>query len=194
MAIIQDIRKLREETGVGMMDCKAALEASNGDVEAAKIYLRKQGIQKAGNRGHKIASEGVIGTYNHTGGRICAMIEINSETDFVSRSDEFQNFAHDLAIHVAAVNPRWIRREDVPQNIIDAEKDILSVGLENKPEDLRDKIVDGRMNKFFKENCLLEQQFVKDQKITIQDLYNDLAMKLKEKIVIKRFSRFEVGE
>jgi elongation factor Ts len=194
MGIIEDIKKLREETGVGMLDCKAALEASGGDVEKAKVHLRKQGIQKAGNRGHKVASEGIVGTYNHTGGRICVMVEVNCETDFVARGDDFQNFAHDLAMHIAAVNPKWIRREDVPQSIIDTEKEIMLSGLENKPENIRGKIVDGKINKFFKDNCLLEQQFVKDQNMTIQDLYDDLVMKIKEKIVVKRFSRFEVGE
>jgi elongation factor Ts len=193
MGIIDDIKKLREETGVGMMDCKAALETSNGDVEAAKIHLRKQGIQKAGSRGHKVASEGLIGTYNHTGGRICVMVEVNCETDFVARGDDFQTFARDLAMHIAAVNPRWITRKDIPQSVLDTEKDILSVGLEKKPQAIRQKIIDGKINKFFKENCLMEQMFVKDQKVTIQDLYDDLVMKLKEKIVIKRFSRFEVG-
>ena len=194
MGIIDDIKKLREETGVGMMDCKKALEACENDVEAAKVYLRKQGIQKAGDRGHKVASEGIIGTYNHTGGRICVMVEVNCETDFVARGDDFQTFAHELAMHIAAVNPKWIVRDDVPQEVIDTEKEIMAVGLENKPENIREKIVDGKINKFFKENCLMEQPFVKDQKLTIQDLYDDLVMKLKEKIVIKRFSRFEVGE
>ena len=193
MGTINDIKKLREETGVGMMDCKAALAASNGDVEAAKTYLRKQGIQKAGSRGHKTASEGLIGTYNHTGGRICVMVEVNCETDFVARGDDFKGFTRDLAMHIAAVNPRWISRENVPQSVVDAEKDILSAGLENKPEAIREKILDGKISKFFKDNCLVEQPFVKDQKLTIQDLYDDLVMKLKEKIVIKRFSRFEVG-
>ena len=194
MGIIDDIKKLREETGVGMMDCKKALEACENDVEAAKVYLRKQGIQKAGDRGHKVASEGIIGTYNHTGGRICVMVEVNCETDFVARGDDFQTFAHVLAMHIAAVNPKWIVRDDVPQEVIDTEKEIMAVGLENKPENIREKIVDGKINKFFKESCLMEQPFVKDQKLTIQDLYDDLVMKLKEKIVIKRFSRFEVGE
>ena len=193
MAIVNDIKKLREETGVGMMDCKAALEASGGDIEAAKIYLRKQGIQKAGARGHKVASEGIIGTYNHTGGRICVMVEINCETDFVARGEDFKTFAHDLAMHIAAVNPKWVLRGDVPQSIIDTERDIISASLKNKPENIKEKIIDGKINKFFKENCLMEQLFVKDQKITIQDLYDDLVMKLKEKIVIRRFSRFEVG-
>jgi len=194
MGIIDDIKKLREETGVGMMDCKKALEACENDVEAAKVYLRKQGIQKAGDRGHKVASEGIIGTYNHTGGRICVMVEVNCETDFVARGKDFQDFAHELAMHIAAVNPKWIVRDDVPQEVIDTEKEIMAAGLENKPENIREKIVDGKINKFFKENCLMEQPFVKDQKLTIQDLYDDLVMKLKEKIVIKRFSRFEVGE
>lgn len=193
MGIIDDIKKLREETGVGMMSCKAAIEACKGDIEAAKTYLRKQGIQKAGTRGHKKTLEGTIGVYKHTGGRICAMAEINAETDFVSRSKDFQDFAYNLALHIAAVNPKWISCKDVPQSVIDTEKDILSAGLKDKPENIREKILYGKINKFFKDNCLMEQSFVKDPEITIQDMYDDLVIKLKENIVIKKFSRFEVG-
>ncbi len=194
MKKIESIKTLREETGVGMMACKEALESvDNYDLKAAKVYLRKQGLTKSNDRGHKIASEGTVGTYKHTGGRICVMVEVNCETDFVARSKEFQNFTSDLAMHIAAVNPQWISRQDVSQETIDHEKDILSVGLENKPENIRDKILSGKLNKFFKDNCLLEQPFVKDPKVTIQDIFDDLVLKIKEKIVVKRFSRFEVG-
>ena len=194
MGIINNIKTLREKTGVGMMECKKALETCNNDVEKAKIYLRKQGIIKAGSRGHKVASEGIIGTYEHTGGRICVMVEVNCETDFVARNEEFKEFARNLAIHVAAINPRWLTRNDVPKSTLDQEKEILSIGLENKPEAIREKILSGKLNKFFKDNCLLEQSFVKDQSVSIQDIYNDIVIKFKENIVIKRFSRFEVGE
>ena len=191
--MINDIKKLRQETGVGMMECKSALEACNGDIEKAKVHLRKIGAVKAGQRGHKAALEGVIGTYSHTGGRICAVIELNSETGSVAQCKDFQTFAHDLAIHIAASDPKWISREDVPQPVIDTERDILSVGLESKPEHIREKILNGKLDKFFKTNCLMEQNFIKDPKVTIQDLYNDLVMRIRENIVIKRFVRFEVG-
>jgi len=191
---LENIKKLREDTGVGMMECKKALETCNGDIEAAKIYLRKQGAVKAGQRGHKLALEGIIGTYVHTGGRICAIVEINCETDFVAKNKEFQEFAHDLAMHIAATKPLWISQKDIPQNNIDQELEILSVGLQNKPKLIRDKIISGKLNKFYKDNCLLEQSFIKNQKYSIQDLYDNVIMKFKEKIVIKRFSRFEVGE
>lgn len=193
MVRIEDIKQLREETGVGMMECKKALVECNGDLNEAKVYLRKQGINKPGQRGHKAALEGFIGTYVHTGGRICAMVEVNCETDFVARNQEFQNFAHDLAMHIAAMNPRWISRDDVPQSVVDQEKDILSSGLGNKPVEVKERILEGKLSKFFKDNCLLEQSFVKDQKFAVQDLYDDIVLKLREKIIIKRFNRFEVG-
>jgi elongation factor Ts len=194
MVSIQNIKKLREETGVGMMECKDALKVCSDDIEKAKVYLRKQGITNAGQRGHKAASEGIVGTYNHTGGRICVMVEVNCETDFVARNENFQSFAHDLAMHIAALNPKWISRKDVPQSVIDQEKDILSVGLKNKPANIQEKILSGKLNKFYKDNCLLEQQFVKDQNLTIEDLYNNLVLKFKENIVIRKFARFEIGQ
>lgn len=191
---ISDIKKLREETGVGMMDCKKALEVSNGDINAAKLYLRKQGIQKAGDRGHKVASDGVIGIYKHIGDRICVMVEVNCETDSVANNEQFKSFAHDLAIHIAATDPKWISRADVPVDIIKIEREIISSDIKNKPENIKERIIEGKLNKFYKENCLMEQPFVKNSDITVHDLYLDLVMKIKEKIVIKRFVRFEVGK
>lgn len=191
---LKEIKKLREDTGVGMMDCKKALEESNGDIEAARVYLRKSGAIKANARGHKAAEEGTLGIYTHTGNRICSVVEVCCETDFVARSDVFKEFAHNLALHIAASAPRWVDRKGVPQEILDTEQDIMSSGLEKKPDDIREKIVSGKMDKFFKESCLMEQVYIKDQNKTIQDLYNDLSMLVKENIIVKRFSRFEVGE
>ena len=187
------IKELRKITGAGIMDCKAALLENSGNVEKATIYLRKKGIIKQGDRAHKEALEGTIGVYSHTGGRICAMVEVNCETDFVARSDEFKTFAYDLAIHIAATNPTWVSRDEVPQEVVSREQDILSAGIDNKPEVIKEKIISGKVNKFFKETCLLEQPFVRDSNLTVQDVFNDLAIKVKEKIVIKRFNRFEVG-
>lgn len=192
--MIDKIKQLREDTGVGMMECKKALLQCNNDIEKAKVYLRKQGVIKASDRGHRVASEGTIGVYKHTGGRICAIVEVNCETDFVAKNEEFQGFAHDVAIHVAASNPQWMTRDDVPQDVINREKDILSVGLEKKPSEVREKILEGKLSKFFKDNCLMEQSFVKDPKVSIQDIFNDLVIKFKENIIIKRFTRFQVGE
>lgn len=194
MTKLEDIKKLRVDTGAGMMDCKKALAECNGDMESAKVYLVKNNIVKRGNKGHRVASEGIIGTYLHTGGRICSIVEVNCETDFVARGGDFQNFAHDLAMHIAALNPKWINREDVPVEAIEKEKKFLNKGLENKPADIVKKILDGRLNKFFKESCLMEQPFIKDSKLTIQDLYDNLSVKIGERIVIKRLARFEVGE
>ena len=192
--MIKKIKQLREDTGVGIMDCKKALEICNGNISEAKVYLRKQGIIKAGQRGHKAALDGIIGTYKHVGGRICSIVEINCETDFVARNQEFQNFAHDLAMHISATNPRWISRKDIPQDIIEQEKDILSIGLDKKTKEVKEKIISGKLNKFFKDNCLLEQTFIKDSKVSVQELFDNLIIKLKENIIIKRFSRFEVGQ
>lgn len=191
---LEDIKQLREETGAGMMDCKKALQESNGDIEAAKVFLVKNDIVKRGDKGHRQASEGVIGHYVHTGARICAIVEVNCETDFVARGENFTNFAHDLAMHIAAANPKWISRDDVPEEAVEREKKFLTKGLENKKPEMVDKILEGRLNKFFKESCLLEQPFIKDPKLSIQDLYDNLSVKLREKIVIKRFVRFEIGE
>ena len=190
--IIGNIKKLREDTGLGMLECKMALEATEYDIEAAKIYLRKRG-HKSRDRGFKPTPEGSIGVYSHIGGRITAMVEVNCETDFAARSPDFQNFTYSLAMHVVALNPKWVSKKDVPKNILDREIDILSTGLDNKPDDIKEKIILGRLNKFYKNECLLEQSFVKDSKLTINDLLSNLTNKIKENISIKRFSRFEVG-
>lgn len=191
---ISEIRKLREQTGAGMMDCKKALTECKGDVEKSIVFLRKKGLADIKNRSSKTASEGTIGYYIHAGGKIGVLVEINCETDFVAKGDEFQEFAKDVAMHIAATNPQWISRENIPANILDNEKEIISSSLQNKPPQVVAKIVEGKLAKFYKETCLLDQLFVKDSNLTITDLLGGLASKIGEKIVIKRFARFVTGE
>ena len=188
------ISELRKKTSAGFGDCKEALTASNGDLEQAVVYLRKKGLADIKERGAKIASEGTVGHYIHMGGKIAVLCEVNCETDFVSRSPDFQNFTHELAMHIAAANPLWISRDEIPANILEREREIaLNNVAANKPAAIIEKIVSGRLDKFFKETCLLEQPFVKNQDLNIHDLLGELASKVGEKIVIKRFARFAVG-
>lgn len=189
-----DIQELRKKTSAGMMDCKRALEETNGDLEQAVIVLRKKGLADIKERDHKSASEGMVGHYIHAGGKIGVLIEVNCETDFVAKSDSFKQFAKDLAMHIAASNPKWITRNDVPEDIINREKEIILPTLQNKPPQIAEKMMAGKLNKVFKEVCLMEQPFVRDPNITISDLLGELAAKIGEKIVIKRFARFVVGE
>jgi len=191
---VNDIRELREKTGAGMMDCKEALKESNGNVEKAIVFLRKRGLAEIKERSSKKASEGTVGNYIHAGGKIGVMVEINCETDFVAKGDDFQRFAKDVAMHIAATNPLWVTREEVPPEIIEREKEVFADSLKGKPEQVVEKIVEGKLNKFYKETCLMEQMFVKDTNITITDLLGDLATKIGEKLVVKRFTRYVVGE
>jgi len=195
MAIgINEIRELREQTGAGMMDCKKALTECNGNVEQSLIWLRKKGLADIKKRGSKVASEGTVGSYIHAGGKLGVLVEINCETDFVAKGENFQTFAKEVAMHIAASNPQWITQEDVPDEIIQREKDIIASSLGKKPPEIVEKIVNGKINKFYKETCLLDQLFVRDSNLTITDLLGELASKVGEKIVIKRFSRFVIGE
>ncbi len=197
MAIsIEQIKQLREKTGAGMMDCKRALEESNGDMEQAVVALRKKGIQVATKREGKTASEGIVYSYIHAGSQVGTMVEINCETDFVARSEPFVNFAKEVAMQIAAMQPRYIGREDVPPEDLDKEREILveQAKAEGKPDHIVEKIVEGRLNKFYSTYCLLEQPYVRDDSLTIQDLLNDLMAKTGEKIVIRRFVRYQVGE
>lgn len=188
------VAELRKKTGAGVADCKEALEASNCDLEQATVYLRKKGLSDIKERSHKAASEGTVGYYIHTGGKLGVMVEVNCETDFVAKSADFQTFARDLAMHVAASNPRWVSSEEVPQEVVQSERDIALTNVDrSKPPQVLEKIAQGRLSKFFKETCLLEQPFVKDQNLTIQDLLGALGSKVGEKVVIKRFVRFAVG-
>ena len=193
MASVQEITALRAATGAGMMDCKRALTEANGDVEQAKIILRKQGLSEIKERSAKQTLEGHVGFYIHAGGKIGVLVEANCETDFVARSPAFQDFVRNLAMHVAASNPIWVNRAEVPQSIIDTETQIAANNTAGKPPQVIQKIVQGRLDKFYKETCLIEQIYIKDQNLTIEDLLGELVAKTGEKIVIRRFARFEAG-
>jgi len=190
------VRDLREKTGAGMMDCKKALAESGGNFEKAVDYLRQKGLATAAKRAGRVASEGRIGSYIHAGGKIGVMVEVNCETDFVAKTDDFQAFAKDLAMQIAASSPLYVRREDVPAEALEKEREIYRIQAREagKPEKVIDKIVEGKLEKYYGEVCLLEQVFVKDTDVKIQDLMNGLIGKLGEKIEIRRFARFQVGE
>ena len=190
------VRDLREKTGAGMMDCKKALTESGGNFEKAVDYLRQKGLATAAKRAGRVASEGRIGSYIHAGGKIGVLVEVNCETDFVAKTDDFQNFGKDLAMQIAASNPLFVRREEVPPEALEKEREIYRIQAREagKPEKVIDKIVDGKLEKYYGEVCLLEQVFVKDTDLKIQDLLNGLIGKLGEKIEIRRFARFQVGE
>jgi elongation factor Ts len=190
------VRELREKTGAGMMDCKKALAESGGSFEKAVDYLRQKGLATAAKRAGRVASEGRVGSYIHAGGKIGVMVEVNCETDFVAKTDDFQVFAKDIAMQIAASNPLYVRREEVPPEALEKEREIYRIQAREagKPEKIIDKIVDGKLEKYYGEVCLLEQVFVKDTDISVQDLLNGLIGKLGEKIEIRRFARFQVGE
>lgn len=190
------IKELREKTGVGIMDCKAALTECDGDLEKAVDHLRKKGIATAKKRGGRETSQGQVQSYIHSGGKIGVLVEANCETDFTGKTDDFSLFVKDIAMQIAATNPIAIDRESVPKDILEKEKDIYAsqAKASGKPEKIIDKIVEGKLKKFFSEACLLEQTFVKNSDITIQDLMNELIAKTGENIVVKRFSRFQLGD
>ncbi|TFE24398.1 translation elongation factor Ts [Cohnella luojiensis] len=191
-----DVKSLRERTGAGMLDCKKALEEANGDLTKAGELLREKGLAAAAKKGDRIATEGVVESYIHAGGRIGVLVEINCETDFVGKTDQFRAFCKDIAMQIAAANPKYLAREEVSQAELDKEKEILRNQAlnEGKPEKIVDKMVEGRMNKYYEENCLLEQAFVKDPDKTITTLLNEKIAAIGEKISIRRFARFELGE
>ncbi len=190
------VKELRDKTGAGIMDCKAALTESDGNIEAAIDFLRKKGIATAKKRAGRAASEGTIQSYIHMGGKIGVMVEVNCETDFVAKNDDFRDFAKNIAMHIAATNPVGIIPEDVPEDIIEKEKDIYRAqALETgKPENILDKIAEGKLRKFFKENCLLQQPYVRDPDMTVEDLLNENIGKIGENITIRRFCRFQIGD
>jgi len=190
------VKELRDKTGAGIMDCKAALTESDGNIEAAIDFLRKKGIATAKKRAGRAASEGTIQSYIHMGGKIGDMVEVNCETDFVAKNDDFRDLAKNIAMHIAATNPVGITPEDVPEDIIEKEKDIYRAqALETgKPENILDKIAEGKLQKFFKENCLLQQPYVRDPDTTVEDLLNETIGKIGENITISRFCRFQIGE
>jgi len=190
------VKELREMTGSGMMDCKKALVENNGDMEKAVEYLREKGLAAAAKKAGRIAAEGIVDSYIHGGGRIGVLVEVNIETDFAAKNVEFRSFVKDMAMQIAASNPQYVQREDVPQEVIEKEKEILKVQAmnEGKPENIAEKMVAGRIEKFFKETCLLEQPFIKDTDKTVQDVLNEKIAIIGEKISIRRFVRYEMGE
>jgi elongation factor Ts len=197
----QMVKELREKTNAGMMDCKKALAETGGDMEKAVDFLRQKGLAVAAKRSGRATSEGVIECYIHGVGKLGVMVEVGCETDFVAKTDQFKAFAKDVAMHIAAANPVAIRREDMPQDMIARERDVyLSQVKEDeaksgkaKPENIVAKIVDGKIDKFVAENCLLEQKFVKNPDVSIQDLLNELVAKMGENITVKRFARYQLG-
>ena len=190
------IKELREKTGVGIMDCKTALAECNGDINKAIDYLRKKGIATAKKRGGRATSQGQVQAYIHAGGKIGVLVEANCETDFTGKTEDFTNFVKDIAMQVAATCPVAIDREQVPQDVLEKEKEIYAsqAKASGKPEKVIDKIVEGKLRKFYSEACLLEQPFVKNPDITVQDLLNELIAKTGENILIRRFVRFQLGE
>jgi elongation factor Ts len=190
------VKDLREKTGAGMMDCKKALSETGGNFEKAVDYLRQKGLATAAKRAGRIAAEGRVGSYVHAGGKIGVIVEINCETDFVAKTDDFQSFAKDVAMHIAASSPLYIQRENVPPEVLEREREIYRAQAREagKPEKIMEKIVEGKLEKFYSEVCLLEQPFIKDPDLTVQDLLNGLIGKLGEKVEIRRFSRIQVGE
>ncbi len=190
------VKDLREKTGVGMMDCKKALTETNGDMEKAIDYLREKGLAAAAKKAERIAAEGIVDSYIHANGRIGVLVEVNAETDFVARNQEFRDFVRDVAMQIAAANPQYISREEVPEDIISKEKEILKAQAlnEGKPEKIIGKMVEGRIEKFYKEVCLLEQSWIKDPDKTINDLLVEKISAIGENINIRRFARFEKGE
>jgi elongation factor Ts len=189
------VKELREKTGAGMMDCKKALAEAQGDFAKAEEYLRKKGIAGAERRAGRIAAEGLIGTYVH-GGRLGALVEVNCETDFVARNESFRELAREIAMQVAAANPIYIDRAEVPAEVIEREQEIYRQAAinEGKPEQALDKIVAGRVEKYYQTNCLLDQPYIRAEKQTVRDLINEVVGKLGERIVVRRFTRYRVGE
>lgn len=196
MITAEMVKELREKTGAGMMDCKKALEDANGDMDKAIELLRERGLAKAAKKASRVAAEGIVESYIHGNGRIGVLVEINCETDFVARNEEFRQFAKDIAMQIAAANPKYVSREEVPLDVIEKEKAILRQQAlnEGKPENVVDRIVEGRLEKFFEEVCLLEQPWIKNPDMKIKDLLTEKIAKIGENIVIRRFARFERGE
>jgi elongation factor Ts len=190
------VKELRERTGAGMMECKKALVEANGDLAEGEVVLRKRGISSAGKKAGRATSQGLIGTYIHAGGQLGVMVEVNCESDFVARTDDFKELVHDVAMHIAAADPRYLRQEDVPEAILEKEKEIARARAlaEGKPEKVLDRIVEGRIAKFYEEACLLDQPFVKEGTLTIDQLVKTKIAKLGENITIPRFVRFKVGD
>jgi elongation factor Ts len=188
------VKKLRDLTGAGMMECKAALSEANGDIEAATTLLRKRGLATAAKKAGRATSEGLIGHYIHMGGKIGVLVEVNCESDFVARTDKFQELTKEIAMHIAAASPTYVRREDVPADVIAREKEIYKDQVKDKPAQVIDKIVDGKLNSYYQQFCLMEQASVRDPNVTIAQLVQDAIRILGENITVARFVRMKVGE
>ena len=191
-----DVKTLRERTGAGMMDCKNALVECDGDMEKAVDYLREKGIAKAAKKAGRIAAEGIVDSYIHMGGRVGVLLEVNCETDFVANSDQFRTLVHDIALQIAASNPLYVKSEDVPAEVLEKEKAILRAQAleEGKPEKIVDKMVEGRIKSYYEDNCLLNQKYVKDPSKTIEQVVVEATAQIGEKISVRRFVRYEMGE
>jgi len=188
------VKELRDMSGAGMMDCKKALTAAGGDPEKALDELRKQGLASAQKKSLRATKDGAVDSYIHAGGKIGVLVEVGVETDFVSRSDPFKEFTHDLAMHVAAASPLWVTRDEVSAELIEREKAIYAEQVQGKPENVLEKIVTGKLEKFFAANCLMEQAFIKDPERTIEQLRTDLVGVIGENVEVRRFARFQLGE
>jgi elongation factor Ts len=190
------VKELRERTGAGMMECKKALVEAKGDIAEAEVVLRKHGIASAGKKASRATKQGLIGSYIHAGGQLGVMVEVNCESDFVARTDVFQEMVHDIAMHIAAADPKFLRKEDVPADLLEKEREIARERARNegKPDKILDRIVEGRISKFYEEVCLIEQPFVKEATLTIDQLVKTKIAKLGENITIARFTRFKVGD
>jgi len=192
------VKELRERTGAGVMDCKAALDASKGDMQGAIEHLRKKGLADAAKKAHREAKDGVVASYIHPGAKIGVLVEVNCETDFVARTDDFQQLVKDIAMQVAAANPSFVSREDVPGAVVEKEREIYRIQMadQKKPPQVIDKIIEGKLEKFYAESCLMEQPFIRDSsgKTRLRDMVDQATAKMGERIVVKRFARFQVGE
>lgn len=189
------VKQLRDKTNAGMMECKEALQASGGDFDKALDYLRKKGLSAATKRSSKAAKEGTVASYIHMQGRIGVLVEVNCETDFVARTDEFQAMARDIAMHIAAANPTYLKPDDIPEGVMEKEKGIYreQAQAEGKPEKIWDRIIEGKLKKYYEEVCLLKQKFVKDMDITVETLVSNMISKTGENIIVRRFARFQLG-
>jgi elongation factor Ts len=190
------IKDLRQRTGAGVMDCKTALRESKGDMEGAIDYLRRKGLAAAAKRAGRIATEGLVSSYIHAGGKIGVLVEINCETDFVARTEDFQAFVKNMAMHVAATSPQYVSRDQVPPSVVEREKGIYRIQAQDakKPEKVIEKIIEGKLERFFAEVCLLEQTYIKDPDVTVKEVLDSLIAKMGENIAIRRFARFQLGE
>jgi elongation factor Ts len=193
---VELVKDLRQRTGAGVVDCKKALQEAKGNMDAAIDYLRRKGLATAAKKAGRIATDGLVSSYIHAGGKMGVLVEINCETDFVAKTEDFQSFVKNIAMHIAAANPQYIRREEVPEEVLEKERDIYRTQAldAGKPQKVIDKIVEGKMERFYSEVCLLEQTYVRDSDLTIKELLDTLIAKIGENITIRRFTRFQLGE